>query len=221
MVNFNLEGLDELKTLTEGSFGNFLTTLGVLAVFFIILASIAIVFLWVFGSIGLMNIAKKNNISTGWLAFIPVGRSYLIGKLGFDVYDSNNKNKTTFMWITFGLGAAAFILGNSNSDLNTLVKYSLLFFESWAFYNMFKNLNSQKAIVYTVFTVLTGTLLGGLFLYLMKTEENKTNDIKEAFVVEKKKEEKKEPPKGEFCSNCGTKLTKTAKFCPECGKEKK
>ena len=227
MVNFNVEGLDELREFGNGAFGGVLATFGVLAVFFIILLAVAAVFLWVFGSIGLMNLAKKNNIPNGWLAFIPIGRSYIIGKLGFETYgDKNNQYNNTFMWITFGLGVASFLLGDSDGDLHRLVNYGLLFFECWAFYNMFKNLKPGKAVVYTVFSALTGTLLGGLFLYLLKPEEG----IKEATVVEEKEEtkEKKETKKTEskeekvksnFCENCGTKLTKSAKFCPECGKE--
>ena len=143
----------------------------------------------------------------------------------------SNKNKTTFMWITLGLGAASFVLGNSNGDLDTLVRYALLFFESWAFYNMFKNLNPKNSIVYTVFTALTGTLLGGVFLYVMKYEDsvdadnNSKNETKEADIVEEKKTidtkktTKKEDNKLNFCDNCGAKLAKTAKFCSECGKK--
>ena len=153
MVHFNVEGLDRLGELGNGNFGGLITSLGDLAAFFIILLAIAVIFLWVFGSIGIMNLGRKNNIPNPWLAFIPVGRSYIIGKLGFEVYGGDNKNNTTFMWITFGLGAASFLLGNSSGDLNTLVSYALLFFESWAFYNMFKALKPNNSVVYTVFTV--------------------------------------------------------------------
>ena len=230
MVHFNVDGLDKLGDFGDGALGGFLASLGVLAVFLIIILSIAFVFLWVFGSIGLMNLAKKNNIPNPWLVFVPIGRSYILGKLGFEIYgDKKNSNNTTFMWITFGLGIASFVLGTSDGDIGTLVKYALLFFECWAFYNIFKNLNEKNSVVYTVFTALTGTLLGGLFIYLMKepTEEK----IEEANVVDEKKEEvkeekketkketKKESTASKFCTECGTKLTKEAKFCPECGKK--
>lgn len=236
MVNFNLEGLDKLGDFGEGTLGSFLATASVLVVFFAILLGVAAILLWVFGSIGLMNLAKKKNLPHPWLAFVPIGRSYLIGKIGYEIYDAENKNATTFMWITLALGAAAFVLGDSSGDLGTLVKYGLLFFETWAFYNMFKNLKPKNAVVYTVFTALTGTLLGGVFLYLMKTEEGVSETVEEADVVEEKKETseekkkeiksetkktetKKENTKTNFCPNCGSKLTKDAKFCPECGKK--
>ena len=223
MVNFNVEGLDRFGELGGEKLSEMFGTLGVLAVFFIILIAITAVILWVFGSVGLMNLGKRNKIPNSWLAFVPVGRSYLIGKLGFEVYgDKNNKNNTTFMWITLGLGAASFLLGDSNGDIDTLVKYGLLFFECWAFYNMFKNLNPKNSIVYTVFTALTGTLLGGLFLYLIKyPEENQTSEEVKETQEEKKKETKKEAPKSSFCAECGAKLNKEAKFCPECGNKVK
>ena len=126
MATYNLEGLDQLGEFGEGTLGSFLATFGVLAVFFVILLAIAIVVLWVFSSIGIMNLAKKHDIPNPWLAFIPIGRSYIVGKLGFEVYDKENKNATTFVWITLGLGAASFLLGNSDGDLNRLVSFAKL-----------------------------------------------------------------------------------------------
>ena len=45
------------------------------SIIFIVIA----VFCYVLGSIGLMNLAKKNNIPNSWLSFLPIGRSYIIG----------------------------------------------------------------------------------------------------------------------------------------------
>ena len=224
-MNFQIDGVDGLKSISEGAFGGVLATFGVLAIFIVIILSILIIGLWIFGSVGLMNLAKKNNISNAWLVFLPIGRSYILGKLGFEKYgDPKNTNNNTFMWVTFGLGIASFVLGTSDGDLGTLVKYALLFFECWAFYNIFKNLNEKNSVLYTVFTALTGTLLGGIFVYLTK----EPSEVKEAEVVEEKKvepkEDKKETKKKEtkkdsskFCSQCGNKLLNDAKFCPECG----
>lgn len=243
MVNFNLkglenfkgiEGVDGLERLFEGNFGNALAAFGALAVFIAIVIAILIVFVWVFDSIGLMNLAKKHNIPNPWLSFLPVGHSYIIGKLGFEVYNKENKNSTTFMWITLGLSAAAFVLSTSDGDLHTLVKYGLLFFETYAFYNIFKVLNPKNVTIYTVLIAILGllfgsTFLGGILLYFMKPLEDNNIEkfVEDATIVEEKKNDKvdnkkeikKESVKGNFCSNCGSKITKDAKFCPECGKK--
>ena len=229
-MKFNFEGLEKLDGFGEGVFGSFLTTFGVLAVFLIIVLTIIIVGLWIFSSLGIMNLAKKKNISNAWLVFLPIGRSYIIGKLGFEVFgDEKNKNNTTFMWITFGLGAASFLLGTSDGDLSTLIKYGLLFFECWSFYNIFKNINEKNSVIYTVFTALTASLLGGIFIYLTKDPKEiqivkETNDESKEEIEKKeikKKESKKENSKTKYCSQCGEKILENAKFCPECGSKVK
>ena len=226
MINFNLEGLEGLENIDGvDRLLSFLGGASILIVFFAIILAIIIIFLWVFGSMGIMNTAKKNNIPNPWLAFVPVGRSYLIGKLGFEVYAEESKKNATFTWITLGLGAATLVL--DGGDLDKLTSLGLLVFESWAFYNIFKVINPKNSVIYTVITVITDTLFGGIFLYMMKDKEESIKDeekVTEATVVEEKKEEKKEVKKEEvtlnnFCKNCGNKLVKNAKYCPNCGKK--
>lgn len=226
MINFNLEGLDKIENLDLNGFWNWLGGAGILVFFFIIIFAIGIVFLWVFSSVGIMNLAKKNNLPNAWFAFLPIARSYLVGKLGFEIYADDDKKNSTLTWVTLGLAAGAFLLGSDN-DIHDLATLGLLVFESWAFYNMFKVLNEKNSIVYTVFTVLTRTLLGGVFLYVIKDKEEVTEQFKEAEVIsetkEEKNEEKKEVKKNDektaqkFCFECGAKLNKNMKFCPECG----
>ena len=117
-MRFNVEGLDKLGDFGDGAFGGMIASLGVLAIFIAIIVSILVIGLWVFGSIGLMNLAKKKNIPNAWLVFVPIGRSYILAKLGFETYgDPNNKNNNTFMWITFGLGIASFVLGKMDNKV--------------------------------------------------------------------------------------------------------
>ena len=248
MNNFRLDGLenfnnlDKLEHLLDGKFESFFSTFGVLAIFFGIIIIIISIILWVFSSLGLMKIAKKNNINAAWLAFFPIGRSYIIGKVGFQVYDKSNTHAETLMWVTFGLGIASFVL-TSGSDLNKLINTALLVFESIAFYNMFKAINPKNTVLYTVFTVLSNTVLGGIFLYATKdisdsNYENNSNlkeeisdasiENKENTEVKNKKNNKetyntetKNVKKEIFCSNCGVKLPINTKYCSECGNKVK
>jgi len=223
MFNFDwgtLENLDRLKDLEnvqslKGLMG-IAGSIGVLFFFFALIFLIGVIILLVFSCIGLMNEGKKNNIPNSWLAFFPIGRSYVIGKLGFEVYGEDKKNGKNLALVTLGLGAAAFILADSTGDLSKLISLGLLVFQSWAFYNIFKGLKMKNTVLYTVFTVITNTALGGLFLYINKEDnyqyEKPTEEVKET-----KKETKKE--ENNYCQYCGNKLIKNAKFCPECGKK--
>ena len=205
----------------------------ILVIFFAFVVLLLAVILWIFSSLGLMNLAKKNNIANPWLAFIPGGYSYIVGKLGYEVY-SEDKNPT-LTWVTLGLGIASFLL--SDTDIVGLINLALLVLHGIAFYNMFKVL-TKNYVVYTVFTVLTNSALGGVFLYALRdqvVESNENNDktIEEAEVVkenkdENEKKETKEEAKEEtvekeikplYCSSCGAKLNKNSKFCANCGKK--
>ena len=61
-MRFNVEGLDNLGDFGDGAFGGVIASLGVFAIFIAIILSILVIGLWVFSSIGLMNLAKKKNI---------------------------------------------------------------------------------------------------------------------------------------------------------------
>ena len=199
MYNFNL---DEFESW---NLGRFLEESSLLRSFLLVILAVGIIILWVFSSIGIMNLAKKNKISHAWIAFFPIGKSYLVAKLGYEVYDKEKKH-LNFVWITLALAASSFVLADSHGELSTLIRYALLFFEAWGFYNIFTAIDAKRKVVYTVFTVLTNTLLGGVFLYSIK--EN--NEIKT---------EEKEKKKKSYCSNCGNLLSKEQKFCQDCGQK--
>ena len=196
-----------------------------LIVFFAVVVLLGVIIVWVFSSLGLMNLAKKKNIPNPWLAFLPVGSSYLIGKLGFEVYQEESKKNPTLTWVTLGIAAGIILFGDES--FSGILSIALLVFHSIAYYNIFKAL-SKNYVVFTVFTVLSDSLLGGVFLYSMrntiedKQEEDIKEETKEAEIVkEEKKEEikKEEKVRPSFCSICGNKLNKTAKFCSNCGQK--
>ena len=122
----------------------------ILVIFFAFVVLLLIIILWIFSSLGLMNLAKKNNIANPWLAFIPGGYSYIVGKLGYEVY-SEDKNPT-LTWVTLGLGIASFLL--SDIEIVGLINLALLVLHGIAFYNMFKVL-TKNYVVYTVFSFTT------------------------------------------------------------------
>ena len=77
-------------------FDEYTNFLGPIAIFLIVLLVLISIVMYIFGALGLMALAKKNKLDNPWLAFIPVGSSYLLGKLGFEVYSSKEEKKSNF-----------------------------------------------------------------------------------------------------------------------------
>ncbi len=204
MYNFNI--IEDI--------GNLGVPVGVWAiiVFIMIVALGLVIAAYVFASLGIMSFAKKNNIANAWLAFIPGGRSYLIGKLGYEIYAEPSKKNETLTWVTMGIGIAAYILDFGNNFLSYGLSIALVVLHTIAYYNIFKVVASNKSTLYTVLTALYNNL-GGIFLYL-----NRDKDIKPVEVIKEVVEEEPKKPANNFCIHCGTKLNPNVKFCPECGK---
>ena len=111
---------------------NLLDTLGatsILVIFFVFVILIGAILLWVFGSLGLMELAKKNKVSNPCLAFIPVGCNYLLGKLGFEIYPDNNEKNPTLTWVLLGLSAGALFFGEE--DLGSLITIAITVLQPW------------------------------------------------------------------------------------------
>ncbi len=190
----------------------------IIGIFFLVVVLLGLIAIYIVSSFGIMFAAKKNNLPNAWLAFVPYGRYYIIGKLGFEVYPKESKKHPELTWVLFGLSVASLFLGSIYGGLLAL---AITIFNTMAFYNIFKVIVPKNATMFTVFTVIVENL-GGIFLYSLR-DRIETIEVPENVIKEEKKEPKKETKvekeRPNFCPNCGTKLTKTAKFCPECGKE--
>ena len=201
-------------------FDEYTNFLGPIAIFLIVLLVLISIVMYIFGALGLMALAKKNKLDNPWLAFIPIGNSYLLGKLGFEVYSSKEEKNPTLTWILFGASLASCIVG---SFLENIASTVTIVFMVLAYNRIYKNIVPQSATKYTVLSFF----FGGIPFYVNKElvkeaafeEVVVEKEVKEKpeKVNEEDKEIKKERPN--FCSNCGNKLTKSAKFCPECGQE--
>lgn len=200
-------------------FDEYTNFLGPIAIFLIVLLVLISIVMYIFGALGLMALAKKNKLDNPWLAFIPVGSSYLLGKLGFEIYSSKEEKNPTLTWILFGASLASCI----GSFLENIASIVTIVFMVLAYNRIYKNIVPQSATKYTVLSFF----FGGIPFYVNKElvkeaafeEVVVEKEVKEKpeKVNEEDKEIKKERPN--FCSNCGNKLTKSAKFCPECGQE--
>ena len=200
-------------------FDEYTNFLGPIAIFLIVLLVLISIVMYIFGALGLMALAKKNKLDNPWLAFIPVGSSYLLGKLGFEIYSSKKEKNPTLTWILFGASLASCI----GSFLENIASIVTIVFMVLAYNRIYKNIVPQSATKYTILSVFFGSIPFYVNKELVKEatfeEVVVEKEVKEKpeKVNEEDKEIKKERPN--FCSNCGNKLTKSAKFCPECGQE--
>lgn len=219
--------MSEIEVFLEEFLEEMFTAGSILLIFIAVVALILAIFLWILSSMGIMNLAKKNKLKNPWLAFIPCGNIYLIAKMGFEIYQREEKKNSDLTWIALGISIATIVLGNKSYA--ELINIASLTLTSIAFFNIFKAIHKNYT-VFTIFTILTNASLGGVFLYFIGDNEVVTEEVKEIevkeVVVEKELEESKKEAKTKskkivpnFCSNCGRKLEPENKFCGTCGKK--
>lgn len=183
--------------------------LGPLGIFLIVIFFLASIILYVFSSLGLMELAKKNNVLNPWLAFVPVGRHYLLGKLGYEVYEKSYLKNKQIAYIMLALSAVSLI-----GIFEGAASLALIILSCLCYYKIYKYLIPEKASSYTILSFF----FHGIPLYF------NPNIIKpyEEIVTENKEEinsQEINANRPNYCSSCGTKLTKKANYCPECGKK--
>ena len=187
----------------------------IILIIFLIIVAFAIG-MYVFQGIALMELAKKNNIPNAWLAWLPVGNMYLLGKLGFETYAPVEKKNQTFTWILFGCSAGTTLL--SDTGLFFLASVATTVFATWAYFYIFNKINSKNCVVFTVLTAIFA--IGGLLLFFNRknfTNENVVNISNEELKNTSNEENNETEEKAKFCIYCGNKLNKTSKFCSKCG----
>lgn len=208
MYNGVFERLEDLNL--DGAFiglGIILLVIGLVVVLLVILS-------YIFQSIALYKLAATNNVANPWLAWIPFASMYILGKLGFEIYASDEKKNEAFTWILLGSSVATLVL----DGLAGLAGISVLVFSTWAYYNIFNKINNRNCVLFTVLTALFG--IGGWILFFNRKNfknEEKVN-VKEEIEKETKTETKEEETKKvKYCGNCGNVVGKTSKFCSKCG----
>lgn len=132
--------------------------------FFLFFAIIGIIF-YVLFAIGLMRIAKQENIENAWLAWVPIAQSYVLGKLVSHKLGDNSG------WIVLGLT----ILTTFSSFLpfiGVLINIAVGIFMFVVMHWVYEKY-SNKAVIMTVFTVLTVGSLAPIFIFAIRNHQPK------------------------------------------------
>lgn len=192
-----------------GKFGTGIV-IGILIVGLIaLLVSIA---LYVISSLGYQKVAKYAGIEHSWFAWIPILRYYLIGEIGFEKLTDS---KEEYMkWIMIGCALVPMAVATLSS-IAGLVLYVLSII---CYINIFKRIKPNDVVLYTILSAIG---LSGIILNFISYDKNTKVELKELTKEEKKEETTSVKEDKIFCSACGTKMNKTASFCPNCGKEVK
>lgn len=140
---------------------------------------------YIIQSIGLIKLAKRNNIKHSWLAFIPVANTYIYGKVAFE-----DKIKTfTLLGLKIVSTASLNALLNTvlfyfnfnttaitNNTMTPIISFAYMIFLFYASYQIFKKY-SDKAVIMLVFSVLSCGVLTPIFLFAIRNNERKI-DVK-------------------------------------------
>jgi len=139
------------------------TAMGILLLFVFILLVIMGV-LYILGSLGTMRIAARQGDQLSWLAWVPIANMYLLGKVGMSMEVGA---------ILTGGHLLNQIMKRMDLGLNSLantIGFAVLILQFVALHKIYQKL-SKKAVVMTIFTVLTLGILGPIFLFAIRNND--------------------------------------------------
>ena len=147
--------------LTGANVGGFLGALIGFLVIFVLFFFIIAIILYIFNGLGLSKIAKNQNLNNSWFAWVPILNVYLLGKIAMD------DNVGIALAVLMGLMTfASKIPFLGFAGLGYIVLYFI------ATHKLFDKL-SDKAVVMTVFNVLSFGMLTPIFLFAIRKNQER------------------------------------------------
>lgn len=154
-----------------------------LMILVIIISIIVATINYIFMGLGLMEIGKSMGEKNSWLSWIPYANQYLLGKLGM--------NHTVGLILVIASGIISFlsfIAGMISGIINegimeeliigyigitfviVMITIAIMVLYYISCHNIYKKF-SDKAVIMTVFTVLTGGALAPVFLFAIRNNK--------------------------------------------------
>ena len=138
-----------------------------------VLAIVAIVLIvfYVLESIGLYHIAQCRGIDNAFLAWIPIGRMYLLGSIADQIEMHEGKN-TRYSLILLIFGCVSFFMGVFTGlfDFPVILSWALMIvsavFTYISYYQILKVHAPQRATLFLVLSIILG--LGPVFVFAVR-----------------------------------------------------
>ena len=124
-------------------------------------------------SFSLIKLAKKVNVKNSWLAFIPVVRMYIYGKIAF-----KDKIRPSLLVLLTCMTNVNIAIVNSEFKDDLIMIIAVLNVFQWfqvalTFYTVYKIYKkfSNKAVIMLILSVLTDSIIAPIFLFAIRNNE--------------------------------------------------
>ncbi len=195
MSSIDLGPEELMGALLEAEGGAIFTT-GIILLIMImlsVLAPLLVVGYFLF-SFGLFTMAKKRNIENAWVAFIPFGQFYILGKLVAPLrFGETEVPNPPIVLLIAVLASFALNFIPLIGQLIALAVFVLVMFALYRLYEMY----SKNALLYTILSVIG---LFPIFVFILrnnkakgrKKEEKTEKEIEKELIALRKREEEDE-----------------------------
>jgi hypothetical protein len=143
----------------------FRALLGVGVGFGVLMAIVGIT-AYVLFSFGLMTLAKNKGIENAWLAWIPIGNLYILGKIVERV--SIGSWEIPRLDIVLPIAGAVMWLGVI-PVIGWLISIALLVLAGFVLHKLFSKYRPEQAVLYTVLSIALG--LVWIFVFIIRNDQ--------------------------------------------------
>ena len=144
---------------------HFLAQFAILATLFIIIMSALGIVLYVLMSVGLYRLATNAGIENAWLAWIPIGNLYIMGRLIDSI--QLGSIEVPSLHIVLPVAFVVFLLFRRVAVLGPVLSLFMYVFMIICLYYLFRKYSSDKAVLYTVLGAVLPFLLP-IFIFAIR-----------------------------------------------------
>lgn len=132
---------------------------------------------YVLMALGLQRMATNEGIENPWLAWIPVGNVWIIGKLIKTIELGSNKWEQAELILV--IAVAASILLTAVPVIGTIISLAVAVLLILVNYKLYKLYAPEKAMMYLILTIIFNIIAMGIILFMIKDNKQVVEVIEE------------------------------------------